>query len=82
MNLYWVTDNDECGTYVFAETRNKARNMMVGWFSDEEYINLRALLLSKDVGGDSRVVDCEHADGYDRVLALGQKYTDGEEAYE
>jgi len=38
MNLYQVSvQNDEWCTFVFAETRNKAKAMMVGWFFDEEY---------------------------------------------
>lgn len=79
MNLYWVTDNDDYGAYVFAESRNKARMMMVHHFDDEEYIDLRAYLKAKDVGGDSRVVECEEEKGYDRVLACGCRYATEEE---
>ena len=72
MNLYQVSiiNVDYC-TFVFAETRNKAKYMMVGCFGDEEYCDLRTLLLKKDVGGVATVIEHEGDAGYKRVQELG-----------
>jgi len=72
MNLYQVSvQNDEWCTFVFAETRNKAKVMMVGWFFDEEYCDFRTRLLKKDVGGIATVVEHEGDEHYSKVLGLG-----------
>ena len=75
MNLYIVDEKDsDYATYVFAETRNKARVMMIGFYWDEEYINLRARLVAKDVGGIAEVVDNDEGEVYERLLKLGGRY--------
>lgn len=82
VNLYWVNVGEHrYGYYVFASTPNKARALCVNQNSDdEEYINLRAYLRAKDVGGENNVVvDCPEDKGYPRVLAAGYYYSDAEE---
>lgn len=79
MNLYNVsTDFTQYSCFVFANTRNEARTMMVDYFWDEPYIELKARLIKKDVDGDYEVcdVDC------DRLAKLGIKYLTEEEIEE
>ena len=79
MNLYWVCDNNEYGAYVFAETRNRARSMMVGHFYDEEYIYLKAYLKKRDVGGEEAIVDDDTDKDYKRVTDLDFRFMTEEE---
>lgn len=85
VNLYWVREYDESyGYFVFASTANKARSLCVYRNSDnEEYINLRAYLKAKNVGGKNNVVvEAEFDKDYDRVLATGNGFRseDGDDA--
>jgi len=84
VNLYivHVGDHEWC-YFVFAGSANRARSICVHHFAEEEYIDLRAYLLNKDVGGQTDVVvDCPEDDGYDRVTALGRRYMSEEESEE
>ena len=80
MNLYQVSiiNVDYC-TFVFAETRNKAKYMVVNRFGQEEYCDLRAKLLKKDVGGIATVVEHEGDEHYSKVLGLGFGFREVEE---
>ena len=74
MNLYIVFPRDlgeDWVCYVFAETRNTARAMLVGFFDNShKYVHFNARLVQKDVGGPAEVCyeDCE------RLAALGVEY--------
>lgn len=75
VNLYSVVLGDQWGYFVFAKSRNRARSLCVHHFAEEEYLDLSAYLLKKDVGGKTDVcVDCEEDEGYKRVLELGFGY--------
>jgi hypothetical protein len=79
MNLYIVCpDGQEWGCFVFAETPNKAKQMLVNKIDDTPYIDFRYSTLKKDVGGNPEVcdTDCERLD------ALGYKYMSIDEADE
>jgi hypothetical protein len=83
INLYWVRRKGDIyiGMYVFAETPNKARAMATHEFSDDEdddYINLRAQILKKNVGGNSEIITSLEDEGFARVLAAGYRYTDSD----
>jgi hypothetical protein len=81
VNLYWVNVLDEpYGYFVFASTENKAKALCVFHNSDdEEYINFRAYIIAKNVGGANNVVvDSPDDKDYGRVLATGNKYYDEE----
>jgi len=80
VNLYWVLVCDDWGYFVFAKSANRAKSISVHHFAEEEYIDMRAYLKNKDVGGKTDViVDCSDDDGYDRVTALGHRYMSEEE---
>ena len=83
MNLYFVCMKDaDWGTFVFAETRNKARAMCVNYFSnDEDYPSLCAYLRAKNVEGEAGIADTNDAEDkvYKRVLALGFKFDEERE---
>ena len=54
--------HEEWCCYVYADTRNKARAMLVGYFNNElEYTDFNAVAIRKDVGGESGIYDrdCE-----------------------
>ena len=72
MNLYKVYPfGDEWCCYVFAETRNKAKTMLVHYFTnDDEYIDYGCKTVKKNVGGEPEVCDgdCE------RLVVCGVKY--------
>lgn len=72
MNLYKVYPlKDEWCCYVFAETRNKAKTMLVHYFtSDDEYIDYGCRTIKTDVHGDSEVCD----ENCDRLAALDVHY--------
>ena len=75
MNLYCVYPrNDYYVCYVFAETRNKAKASLVGYFYDEEYIDFNAVCIKKNVGGIAEVcdIDCK------RLADLGIEYLEYE----
>jgi len=77
MNLYAVYPRrgDWC-CYVFAETQNKARARVVGYFdSEDEYIDFGAKLVRKDVGGIAQVCD----ENCKRLELLGVRYRDEED---
>ena len=84
MNLYIVYEKtgsycSDYGTYVFAETANRAKSMMVCHYSDEQYVDLRVNLLKKDVGGKEEIIDTE--EGCDRLSDLDFRYmTESEQA--
>jgi hypothetical protein len=81
VNLYWVNVVDKpYGYFVFASTANKAKTLCVYHNSDdEEYINLRAYIIARSVGGANNiVVDSSDDKDYSRVLATGNKYYDEE----
>jgi hypothetical protein len=72
MNLYFVYPyNDEWCCYVFAETRNKAKTMILHYFTDDDYyIDYGCRIIYKNVDGISEVCDedCE------RLKLYGIKY--------
>ena len=72
MNLYkvWIKNQDWC-TFVFAETRNKAKYKLVGNFGEDEYCDIRSSLLKRNVGGSAALVECEGDADYKRVQELG-----------
>jgi hypothetical protein len=69
MNLYMVYPRgDDWCCYIFAETRNKAKMMLLHYFTyDDEYIDYGCRTIKKDVGGESEVCDedCERLKMYD-----------------
>lgn len=76
MNLYVVCpDGQEWACFVFAETGNKAKQMIVNHIDDTPYIDFRYSTLKKDVGGDPEVCDTD----CDRLGVLGFKYMTEEE---
>ena len=81
MNLYKVYPRwDYWCCYVFEETRNKARNRLVGYFSeDHEYIDFNAVCARKNVHGGPEICarDCA------RLEELDVRYaTDEDEEWE
>lgn len=61
MNLYKVMPitYDWC-CYIFAETRNKAKSMLVGHFDDDnKYIDFRCETIKKNVDGNSQICDVD-----------------------
>lgn len=74
INLYLVYPrSDEWCCYIFAESRNKAKYMIVGHFSHydgSEYIDYNAVTIKKDVGGSPEVCDLD----CDRLKAIGIEY--------
>jgi hypothetical protein len=82
VNLYYVhQENAEYGLFVFASTHNKAKSLCVNHFTDDEpYIDMRARIMVKNVGGTSNiVVDSDMDDAYKRVLAVGCGFINEEE---
>jgi hypothetical protein len=78
VNLYCVGPvNAEYSCFVFASTANKARALCVNHFSDDEaYIDMRAYLRQKNVGGQNNViVDSDFDKDYGRVTAAGCYYS-------
>ena len=79
MNLYAINPRyEEWCCYVFAKTGNKAKAMLVGYFTyevDDEYLDYRYWTVKKNVDGLAEVcdVDCE------RLKKLGVEYL--EESY-
>ena len=75
MNLYAIypSSYDWC-CYVFAETPNKAKYMLVRYFNeqDEQYIDFRYGVVGKDVGGKAEICDwnCK------RLSDLGVSYAE------
>lgn len=78
VNLYKVIDeNYEYCMFVFAESRNQAKQFCVGRHDDSEtYISFRCKTLEKDVNPDyfATVVDCPNDKAYEYVKALGFEY--------
>jgi hypothetical protein len=77
VNLYMVYPvNAEYCYFAFASTPNKARSLCVNYLTDDEpYIDMRAYIRAKNVGGtNNTVVDSPEDKDYDRVLAAGCRY--------
>jgi hypothetical protein len=78
INLYAVyPDTYEYQVFVFAESGNKAKMLMVNHFTnDEPYTMWRYKLLKKDVNKeyDGMVVECETDKAYEYVKELGFEY--------
>ena len=81
VNLYCVSNLYDYCWFVFAETANRAKALCVNYFTDDEpYINMRAKIIKKDVGGETDiVVDSETDKDYGRVLAAGGRFLSEEE---
>jgi hypothetical protein len=76
MNLYVVSPIEkEWSCFVFAETGNKAKQMVVNYIDDTPYIDLRYSTMRKDVGGKAAACD----DDCERLKALGYRYMTEEE---
>ena len=78
MNLYFVTDCCyESGAFVFAESGNKAKSMMVNHFSDDEpytYWRYQTLVKNVDEKQGGKIIDYYDDDGYDYVQQLGFEF--------
>jgi hypothetical protein len=79
VNLYWVQHPEaDYGEYVFAETPGKAKSLARRDILDDDYTELRARIVKKDVGGEPQACD----DDCDRLKALGVRYMTEEEMSE
>jgi|GEM_PF-4545407 len=76
MSLYCVypRNGDWC-CFVFAETRNRARALLVGYFDDEDgYIDFGARCVKKGVNGSEEICDVDCG----RLASLGVQYVNEE----
>lgn len=85
INLYLVCPvNANYGLFVFTTTPNKARVLCTNHFTDDEpYIDMRAYVKARNVGGENNVVvDSPEDTDYERVLAAGCRLLSEEESEE